>query len=72
MKHVFGELDGFIVLTSVLSGLREMASEDGINSRWQHASRMCFALLIEALKACPRNQVIFEVRKWKYTYCPCN
>jgi hypothetical protein len=68
MKHVFSALDGFIVLISVLSGLREMDFEDDNNERWHHALRACFSLLIEAIKTCPRNQVLFEVRVWNYVW----
>ena len=72
MKHVFSALDGFIILTSVLSGLREMDSENDSIDPWRNALRACFGLLIEALKACPRNQVVFEVRVSKPSVCNLN
>lgn len=58
MKDVFSELDGFIVLVSVLSTLR-----DGANSQeeWDGTMEAAFKTMIVALDLHPRNQALFEV-----------
>ncbi|KAF8327734.1 beach-domain-containing protein [Cantharellus anzutake] len=61
MKQVFSELDGFLVLVSVLSTLREMdrSSAESL-STWREYMRVCFSVLCVALSSSPRNQTIFE------------
>ena len=58
MKDVFSELDGLILLVSVLSTLRD---GDSNAEQWENTMCAAFKTMIVALKSHPRNQSLFEV-----------
>jgi hypothetical protein len=58
MKDVFGELDGFILIVSVLSTLRD---DDSSIEQWDSTMCAAFKAMIVALTSHPRNHSLFEV-----------
>lgn len=62
MKNVFSELDGFILLVSVLSTLRDGDSD---TEQWDNNMCAVFKAMIVALKSHPRNQTLFEVASYR-------
>lgn len=58
MKDVFSELDGFIVLVSVLSTLRD---GDTPLDEWDRTVVAAFRVMIVALTSHPHNHLVFEV-----------
>lgn len=58
MKDVFSELDGFIVVVSVLSTLGEAES---VTEEWDTSMSAAFKVMIVALKSHAHNQAVFEV-----------
>ena len=69
-KDVFREMDGFLVLTSVLSTLQDKsptvaeATTPTVKVEGQediHCARLAFTVLSEALKGNPENEEFFRV-----------
>lgn len=59
MKSVFSELDGYIVLVSVLSMLRDA---DSTSKEWDDTICAAFSVLIVSLISHPHNRQLFEVK----------
>ena len=59
MKVVFSELDGYILLVSVLSTLRD---GDSTSKEWDDTMCAAFRVVIVSLVSHPHNRSIFEVR----------
>ena len=69
MNQVFGELDGFLVLVSVLSTLREMDNPSAeALKQWKEHMHVCFSVLCIALSSSLRNRTIFEVRHFCFKF----
>lgn len=69
-KHVFSELDGFLVLVSILVDLQATCprpdNEDGppLDAAGKMGvARVCYTVLCETLISHPANRALFEVSK---------
>ena len=67
-KDVFREMDGFLVVMSVLSTLQAVDEEEA-KTEVLEATRLAFAMLSEALEDHPQNKEYFQVCLHSFSAC---